>query len=64
MASTNVVLRLRVETDPFEIAVLQSENAMYREENRRLKVDNAELRAALKRNVALLKERKSGIGKL
>lgn len=47
VASGNVVLRLKVETDPFEIACLQSELAMLRERHRALVLENAELRAML-----------------
>lgn len=48
VATGSASLRIKVETDPFEIAVLQNENVMYREENRKLKVANAELRMELR----------------
>lgn len=47
MASGNVILRLKVETDPFEIACLQSELAMLQERHRAVVLENAELRAML-----------------
>lgn len=47
VASGNMTLRLKVETDPFEIACLQSELSMLQERHRALVLENAELRAML-----------------
>lgn len=47
MASGNMTLRIKIETDPFEIACLQSELAMLQERHRAMILENAELRAML-----------------
>lgn len=47
MSDDRVLWKIEGSADEFEIAILKTENAMYRKENRRLKVEVAELRAAL-----------------
>jgi hypothetical protein len=51
MAEIYPPTKIKIETDPFEIAVIQNENAMMRERLRDLALENAELKALLaKRN--------------
>lgn len=47
VSDDRAIWKIEGSADQFEIAILETENALYRKENRRLKVEVAELRAAL-----------------
>lgn len=49
MADANLTLHLIPDSNEFEIAVLQAENALYRKRIAKMKVEIAELRAQLDR---------------
>lgn len=47
MSDDRAIWKIEGSADQFEIAILETENALYRKENARLKVEVAELRAVL-----------------